>query len=188
MNKFETRGGENKNRSAFLEAKDQAKGVIENGKDQTGYELDEGIKPLIVKLNSLPFLATIGSCEGHLRSTLRGEPRKSSAADIKVSSSGLVIYFPGNISMEVDGSGESIDFINDLRTIIARFPNATIEGGEKTGDGYYFINFDKDPENQQHKKHGVFHYSLAEAIERDQSGKLIIEEIEKLTDNYLGRR
>jgi len=132
--------------------------------------LDQGIRPLVEKLNSLPFLYTssTGSCEGHVRVTK--EKGK---------------YWPGYIHFNIDDSEEGKRFVEELKAIIVKFPNASL--GERTEpseyggthfSGGFMVYFDKASKN------GLV-FPKSEAIQFESEGKTIIKEIETLVDKFI---
>ena len=132
--------------------------------------IDQGILKLVEKLNSLPFLFTtkLGSCEGHAKD--RG------TNNIK--------YFPGYITFETNGSPLSNEFVDEVKMIASKFPEAFFEridpseyGGYKYISGAFRVNFDSK------EKNGVV-FPKEEALRFEAKGKEIIQELEDLTDKF----
>jgi hypothetical protein len=168
----------------FKKAKKKASDFIErsvSGKEKKDAPIDEGIKALILKLNLLPFLYTIGSCEGHTmdRDDVIKRYPDSPLENLRLPPKGLAKYFPGSFHIKIDRTSESMRFIEDLRNIIKNFPNASIEE-ELVSELGFLVYLDKNEKNGKY-------FPTDEARQYEAMGKNLIKDIERLVDDYLKR-
>jgi hypothetical protein len=81
-------------------------------------DLDKGIEDLFVKLNTIPFVETFGSCEGHVRDSLYWELTGNIEAE-----PGKKYITPGSMVFTSDGdlSESAGDFIKDVEDLANKY-------------------------------------------------------------------
>lgn len=138
--------------------------------------IDKGIRTAVEKLNALPFLYTtsIGSCEGHARVYEK-----------------TAKFYPGYIHFDIDGSEMSKRFVEELRTIVAEFPLASMSEREDYPPGYNLpggfrldlYDQDKNKRNEDtYETRGI--YPKDEALHFKAESDRLIKEIENLADRF----
>jgi len=152
----------------------------ERGKEKKEAPIDEGIRSLVLKLNRLSFLFTrIGSCEGHVvgRKDIIKKYPNSSIQNLRLPEEGTAKYYPGYFHIKIDWSDASKDFLENLKLIIAQFPDSSIEVEFDTESGFN-VSLDRQDKNDQY-------FSEEEARSFEAKGKELIKEIETLVDKYI---
>ena len=135
---------------------------------------------MVLKLNRLPFLFTrIGSCEGHAvgRKDIIKKYPDSPTKNLRLPDVGMAKYYPGYFHIKIDWSDASKDFLENLKSIISQFPDASIEEEFDTESGFN-ISLDGKDKNSQY-------FSEEEARSFEAKGKELIKEIETLVDQYI---
>ena len=179
-------------RAKFLEGKAKASDFLdrEDRGEQTRQEgkIDEGIKPLVCKMNRLPFLYTVDSSQGKMftRESIRTEARAENpdVGDevLMLPVEGWAISDPGNIDFVVDDSPESARFMERLGKVIKDFPDAKLTRESHVKEGYSLflskrVNADSEEDSDM--------LPVAEAAEQNTLRAQLKTRLDGLVDDFL---
>ena len=101
--------------------------------------LDENIRTVIEALNDLPFLYTMGSCGGHVRTreSIIVDPRWMGREDLIFS--GYAVYTGSWFTFTVDGLQQSELFVLELEKLLRGRPHAYVKQMPQTGPFAYAV-------------------------------------------------
>lgn len=171
--------------------------IIEMQKPYVDYEdIDEGIRDIIRILNAVPFLSTIGSCEGHLRDYVchKDEPWKPER--------GYLFLVPGDVGFWIDeGHPKSGDFLEDLERMLQKYPVASLkihncDEQDCSIKGSYFLKFtwldltsdkessDNDPLEATMRKN--FQVKIEDGERRLAEYRQVWKELSEIAAKYVG--
>ena len=89
-------------------------------KENIDYEyerIDKNIKELIRRLNKIPFVSTVSSCEGHLKDHL----------NVNISDRGCMFIMPGHIIFNMDKTNSQWQvFLGKVNKLVKKYPFAEI--------------------------------------------------------------
>ena len=110
--------------------------------------LDDNVHSLVEALNNLPFLYTMGSCGGHVktRENMLTNPYWIGKEDLIFS--GYAVYMSGWFTFTIDGSQRSKRFVEELMKLLQKYRHTDLKNMPQTSPFAYAVILARQEKNQ----------------------------------------
>lgn len=155
--------------------------------------IEPGMRSLVRKMNGIPFLKTVSSCEGHMQELLFGKFKPDA---------GHVFLDGGHIAFDMDtGDARSAEFVKDVVELTGRFKFAVLDEVSFGPEHVHMIRFnttflggfrsdlaknanEADSDSEEIRWRNRYQIDLASAQQRKQEYDLFWKELEAIATKY----